>query len=452
MRPEDMICMSAEAIIRRSAPSTLTVNGVPVRDTDEFARRRLAQFGKPSEEPMELEWRDSRWFMVSDHPTAEGGVVFVRTDITEQKRVQATLRDNEAFKSAMINASLDPIITTNESGEILEFNHAAERTFGYERGEVLGRQVVDMLVPPAERRSGDHGLVNLALAREQGALGRRLEVAAMHSDGSIFAAELAVADSILHGQRVFTAYLRDIAERQRMERALRDSEQRFRSIAEAHPVPVVIVRVADGVVVYASPSARGLFGMTDYLGVRAADFHSDPEERRRIMGIIEKNGAVENLETTLRRAGGTTFPAALTSRQILWEGQPAIVSGVVDLTEAKKAAAEIARQREALAHSEKLAALGSLLAGVRARAQQPALRRRRPGGHAAGAVLGRHARRTCGEDQARRRPLCPHRQDIPRHGAAAPAGGVGDRSQRRDRGVDRPGRLQPAYDRHHPGS
>ncbi|HEX2116169.1 MAG TPA: PAS-domain containing protein [Alphaproteobacteria bacterium] len=364
MRPEDMIGMSAEAIIRRSAPNTVAVDGVPVWNAEEFARRRLAQFGKPSEEPMEIEWRDGRWFMVSDHPTAEGGVVFVRTDITEQKRVQSTLRDNEAFKSAMINASLDPIITTSDRGEILEFNNAAERTFLYRRDDVIGRSAVDVLVPPHLRSMRDHGIVGLRFAPEQGLLGRRVEAEAMRADGSTFMAELAVADSVLQGQRVFTTYLRDISDRQRMERALRDSEQRFRSIAEAHPVPVVIVRLADGMVVYASPSARTLFGIADYLGVRAIDFYADAADRGRIMAMIEKNGSVENVETQLRRADGATFPAALTSRQILWEGQPAIVTGVLDLTEAKKASAEIARQREALAHSEKLTALGSLLAGV----------------------------------------------------------------------------------------
>jgi PAS domain S-box-containing protein len=364
MRPEDMIGMSAEAIVRRSAPNTVAVDGIPVWSAEEFARRRLAQFGKPSEEPMELEWRDGRWFMVSDHPTAEGGVVFVRTDITEQKRVQTTLRDNEAFKSAMVNASLDPIITTNDRGEILEFNQAAERTFLYQRQDVLGRSAVDVLVPPPMRGARDHGIVSLSHAPEQGLLGRRLEAEAMRADGSTFTAELAVADSVLQGQRVFTAYLRDISDRQRMERALRDSEQRFRSIAEAHPVPVVIVRIADGIVVYASPSARGLFGINDYLGVRAVDFYADAADRGRIMAMVEKNGSVESVETLLRRADGTTFAAALTSRRLQWEGEQAIVTGVVDLTEAKKAAAEIARQREALAHSEKLTALGSLLAGV----------------------------------------------------------------------------------------
>ena len=61
---------------------------------------------------------------------------------------------------------------------------------------------------------------------------------------------------------------------------------------------------------------------------------------------------------------GTTFPAATTSRLIEYEGEPAFVTSVVDLTEQRAAEAEIQRQRETLHQSEKLAALGALLAGV----------------------------------------------------------------------------------------
>ncbi len=59
----------------------------------------------------------------------------------------------------------------------------------------------------------------------------------MRRDGSLFSAELAITEVLLHGKRVFSAYLRDISDRQRMEQALRESEQRFRSIAEVHLVP-----------------------------------------------------------------------------------------------------------------------------------------------------------------------------------------------------------------------
>jgi PAS domain S-box-containing protein len=278
--------------------------------------------------------------------------------------VQTTLRDNEAFKSAMINASLDSIITMNDRGEIIEFNQAAERTFGYRRQDVLGRSVSDVIVPPHLRKAHENGVSQFQLAPDRRMFGRRIEVEALRADGTTFSAELAMADVLLHGQRVFTAYVRDISERQNMERALRESEQRFRSIAETHPVPVVIVRIADGVVVHASPSARALFGLSDYIGVRAVDFYVNEQDRKHLIGMIERFGSAENVEAALRRADGTPFPASLTSQHILWEGEPAIVTGIVDLTEPKRAQAEIARQREALVHSEKLTALGSLLAGV----------------------------------------------------------------------------------------
>ena len=154
------------------------------------------------------------------------------------------------------------------------------------------------------------------------------------------------------------------AERHQIERALRESEQRFRGVAEAHPVPVVIVRLSDGVVVYASQASRSLFGFPDYVGSRAADYYANPEERRRLIEVIERDGGAEGVEVMMRKADGTVFPVAITSRRIMWEGEPAIVTGLFDLTEAKRAELEIARQREALAHTEKLTALGALLAGV----------------------------------------------------------------------------------------
>ena len=79
---------------------------------------------------------------------------------------------------------------------------------------------------------------------------------------------------------------------------------------------------------------------------------------------MEADGVVDGLEQNLRRLDGTTFPAATTSRLIEYEGEPAFVTSVVDLTERRAAEAEIQRQRETLHQSEKLAALGALLAGV----------------------------------------------------------------------------------------
>jgi signal transduction histidine kinase len=73
---------------------------------------------------------------------------------------------------------------------------------------------------------------------------------------------------------------------------------------------------------------------------------------------------MEGYEFTLCRADGCTMPAGITARRIVYEGVRATVGAIVDLTERKRIEAELVRQREALYQSEKLSALGLLLAGV----------------------------------------------------------------------------------------
>ena len=90
--------------------------------------------------------------------------------------------------------------------------------------------------------------------------------------------------------------------------------------------------------------------------------YATAEGRSRFLDAIAADGVVNGLEQELRRLDGTTLPAATTSRLIEYEGEPAFVTSVVDLTDLRGAEAEIRRQRETLHQSEKLAALGALLA------------------------------------------------------------------------------------------
>ncbi len=93
-------------------------------------------------------------------------------------------------------------------------------------------------------------------------------------------------------------------------------------------------------------------------------FYPDAEERERLSQALRHDDAIRDQETTIRRADGSTFPAAITAQVIDYEGEDAAIFGVIDLSAQKQAESEIARQREALHQGEKLSALGSLLAGV----------------------------------------------------------------------------------------
>ncbi|MFY9288721.1 MAG: ATP-binding protein [Alphaproteobacteria bacterium] len=158
----------------------------------------------------------------------------------------------------------------------------------------------------------------------------------------------------------------DITARKQSEVALRASEARFRSITEAHPVPVMIVSLRSQIVLYASPGAEQLLGspQTKLLHDFIDRFIPDVDARQQILEAMSKGNEVNLKEVSIERGDGSKLDAALSARRISYQNEDAMVIGLYDLSERKRAEAQIARQQEALQQSEKMAALGGLLAGV----------------------------------------------------------------------------------------
>jgi PAS domain S-box-containing protein len=158
---------------------------------------------------------------------------------------------------------------------------------------------------------------------------------------------------------------REITERRQMEQALRDSEARVRTVLEACPVPITMNRVDDGVIIYESPAAYALLRYDEpQEGSSVVSRWANPDDRRAYLKLLRRTGAVDGLEIRYRKADGEVFPCALSARLIEYRGEPVIVSNLFDLTERRAAEAELAHQREMLHQSEKLSALGELLAGI----------------------------------------------------------------------------------------
>ncbi len=164
----------------------------------------------------------------------------------------------------------------------------------------------------------------------------------------------------------FVGSIGDVTQRKRSESDLRASETRFRSITEAHPVPVLIVKLQDGTILYASPGAEALLGLPEGMltSHKLERFLPRAAERKDIVETITNAHEVNMKEVMLSRGDGESLPAALSARRINYQNETAMVIGLYDLTEQKKAERQIADQQEALQQSEKMAALGGLLAGV----------------------------------------------------------------------------------------
>jgi len=145
---------------------------------------------------------------------------------------RAELAANEARKTSMLESALDAIVSMDAEGRIVEFNPAAERMFGHQRMAVLGRDLGEVMVPERDRAAHRAGMRRYLDAGTSRLLGRRLEVMALRGDGSEFPCELAVSASPDVGQPIFTAYLRDLTERNdaqarraSLEQQLRDSQK-----------------------------------------------------------------------------------------------------------------------------------------------------------------------------------------------------------------------------------
>jgi PAS domain S-box-containing protein len=138
------------------------------------------------------------------------GIVMIFRDVSEKRQGERAVTESEARKTAILQTALDCIITCDEQGGVLEFNPAAERTFGYKAEEVIGRDMADLIIPQSMRDRHRSGMSRYLATGQATLLNRRIEMAARRADGTEFPAELAVTRIPTSGPAQFTAYLRDI--------------------------------------------------------------------------------------------------------------------------------------------------------------------------------------------------------------------------------------------------
>lgn len=171
----------------------------------------------------------------------------------DEARIQheTELLETEKLRVAVMEASLDSIVTVDERGAIIDFNPTAEETFDYSHEEAVGRSFTDLVVAPKWQKTFER-LLYLSLAgAEQGASLQRIEMQAVAREGRIFPVELSIKPVFLEERLVFTLYLRDIAERKVREAEIRS----LAAFPSESPIPVLRIN-RRGVITYANqPSA-----------------------------------------------------------------------------------------------------------------------------------------------------------------------------------------------------
>jgi len=152
----------------------------------------------------------------------EGGepiFVGIIRDLTERKAAEKALRESAERMRAVVETAVDGVILIDAFGNILMFNPACERLFGYVAREVIG-QNVRMLMPSPYRDEHDTYVANYRRTGDRKIIGIGREVTAQRKDGSTFPMDLSVGEAKQEGESIFVGIIHDLSARKRTEEQL----------------------------------------------------------------------------------------------------------------------------------------------------------------------------------------------------------------------------------------
>jgi PAS domain S-box-containing protein len=179
-------------------------------------------------------WRNVEWTSVLQ---TDSSLFAVGRDVTP-------VRSREHEMQAILDSSLDAIVSMDEAGDIIEFNAAAEAMFGYSRADAVGKPVRDLLIPPHLRQKHTQGLERFLETGKGPIIDRRVMTQAIRADGSAFPVELTVVAVRPLKRNVFIAFIRDTTERVRAERELRRTTDLLQAVADGTPDAVYVKDLA----------------------------------------------------------------------------------------------------------------------------------------------------------------------------------------------------------------
>ncbi|MDB5103450.1 MAG: hypothetical protein JWP91_1139 [Fibrobacteres bacterium] len=342
----------------------------------EMAKRRVAAIKGKSQF---FEWRmkrgdgtlfDTETNFVGITLGGKRVVMAVIRDITKRKAMEKDLSNNESKYRTLFESATDTIFIA-EKGRILDCNPASLEMFRGGRDRLVGARAISFSPPKQADGSDSEAAIERLRDAALGGELQKFEWTFRRFDGTTFEAEVANIPVTIDDQPRVVVTIRDISARKQIERALIESEERFRQMAESIQEVFFLLDRSRGRMLYLSPLTKTILGIPVAAVAENPESFFDrmhPEDRERI-GFF-KDGAWHtrpfNEDFRFIRPDGAERWLRLRSFLIRDDaGEVFRVAGVIgDITEYKQAQEESRQHQQRLIQADKMNSLGQMVSGV----------------------------------------------------------------------------------------
>ncbi len=291
-------------------------------------------------------------------------VQLVSIDVTERKQAELTLRESKEYLNQIINCIGDSIFVKDRQHRFVLTNDAICSLVGMPREEMIGRTLLDNLpkeilepLIELEEQIFETGKPSVSVEEIQGITGQR---------------SIAMSNKTLltdaNGQKQMVGVIRDITELKAAEKALRESEESYRTAIEHCNDGVAIAR--EGINLFANQRYVEMFGYDgpeEVVG-KPASLIAHPDDIKRMEDILLGRQRGESVPSRYELKGirkdGEAIDIEISATRTVYRGEPVSLAYVRDITERKRMEKEREMLQEQVRQSQKLEAIGLLAGGV----------------------------------------------------------------------------------------
>lgn len=254
-------------------------------------------------------------------------------DVTASKKTERELSESEDKFKQVVELSIDGIIIGTNRGKIVDCNGAACRIFGYDKEEMLELNVADIL--REDFRRGISKIINGKAVTEN----KTIESINKRKDGTFFTAEIATRTFKLGDEERLIVYVRDITERKKAEKALKASEENFRTLVD-NTLDGIMILNFEGEVIAANAAVGKMFDLKleNVTGTRIVKYlapESIPVAIKDQINVLNDKGGYLSVYKAISSTGEPFWIEGLGTK-IIYQNQPANIVVIRDITVRKK--------------------------------------------------------------------------------------------------------------------